>query len=333
MKKIGLFLKKTSNSREMSLVLVLLALCLFVQMRNSSFLQLGTLEDMFRNYTVIFILALGMMCVLLTGGIDISIGSSLAFSGMSAGLLMRDFAIATPLAFLVSTLVGGVLGALVGLLIAKGKVPPIVCTLGLMNIYRGLTYLIADNRWVAAYQFTESFKRFALSKYLGFGLVNNMIALMLYCTLAFGLWLRYTTSGRRIYAVGSNGEAAQVSGIKTEWVQIGVYSLMGLLCGLGGALWTSLYKSAQGDMAAGIEMDVIAACVVGGVSLTGGRGSVAGVFLGALTIAVIGKALPLIGVSQFWQSAIKGVIILAAVLLNVLAQRAMEANNRKRREI
>ena len=124
-----------------------------------------------------------------------------------------------------------------------------------------------------------------------------------------------------------------MSGINIDNVKIGVYTLMGLLCGLGGALWTSLYKSAQGDMATGIEMDVIAACVVGGVSLTGGRGSVVGVMLGSLTIAIIGKALPLIGVSQFWQNGIKGLIILAAVILNVLAQRTMDKNNLKRREM
>lgn len=136
-----------------------------------------------------------------------------------------------------------------------------------------------------------------------------------------------------MYAVGSNPEAAAVSGINIGNVKIGVYTLMGFLCGLGGALWTSLYKSAQGDMATGIEMDVIAACVVGGVSLTGGRGSVTGVFLGSLAIAIIGKALPLIGVSQFWQNAIKGLIILVAVVLNVLAQRTMDKNNLKRREM
>lgn len=326
-------LKKLTSSREMSLVVVLIVLCIFVQFRNSSFLTGETLEDMFRNYAVVFILALGMMCVLLTGGIDISIGSTLAFSGMAAGLIMRDYAIATPLAFLISMAVGALLGLIVGLVISKGKVPAIVCTLGFMNIFRGLTYLIADNRWVAAYQFTDSFKNFALSKYLGFGLVNNMIAVMIYCYMIFFVIMKWTTLGRRVYAIGSNAEAAAVSGINSSRVKIGVYTLMGFLCGLGGALWTSLYKSAQGDMATGIEMDVIAACVVGGVSLTGGRGSVVGVFLGSLTIAIIGKALPLIGVSQFWQNAIKGLIILVAVVLNVLAQRAMDRNNLKRREM
>lgn len=145
--------------------------------------------------------------------------------------------------------------------------------------------------------------------------------------------MKWTRTGRKIYAIGSNPEAAEISGIRIDNIKLLVYSLMGAICGLAGAMWVSVYASAQGDMATGIEMDVIAACVIGGVSLTGGRGSVVGVFLGSLTIAIIGKALPLIGVSQFWQSAIKGVIILVAVILNVMAQRVMDKNNLKGREM
>lgn len=327
------FANKLSGSRELSLVIVLILLCGFVQFRNSSFLTLGTMEDMFRNYAVTFIMALGMMCVLLTGGIDISIGSTLAFSGMLASLLMRDYAISPVLAFVVAMVTGAVMGLIIGLIITKTNVPPIVATLGLMNVYRGLTYLIANSEWVAAYEFPEAFKNFALEKYLGFGIINNMIAVTIYCYIIFFIVMKWTTIGRRVYAVGSNEEAAEVSGINIHRVKIGVYSVMGLLAGLSGALWTSLYKSAQGDMATGIEMDVIAACVVGGVSMTGGKGNVTGVLLGTLTIAVIGKALPLIGISQFWQNGIKGLIILIAVIINVIAQRTLDANNLKRREM
>ena len=152
--------------------------------------------------------------------------------------------------------IGAGLGLVIGVVITKGKVPPIVCTLGFMNIYRGLTYLIAKSQWVAAYQFTDSFKNFALTKYLGFGIVNNMIAVTIYCYIIFFVVMKWTTVGRRVYAVGSNAEAAAVSGININHVKMGVYTLMGFLCGLGGSLWTSLYKSAQGDMATGIEMDV-----------------------------------------------------------------------------
>ena len=202
-----------------------------------------------------------------------------------------------------------------------------------MNIYRGCTYLIAKSQWVAAYQIPEGFKNFAQQKYLTGGLMNNMITVTIVCYIIFFIALKWTTAGRRIYAIGSNAEASEVSGIKIDNVKIAVYSIMGLLSGLGGALWVSLYASAQGDMATGLEMDVIAACVVGGVSLNGGRGTVPGVLLGGLIMAIIGKALPLIGVSQFWQSAIKGIIILIAVILNVITQRTMDKNALKRREM
>lgn len=332
MKKFDL--KKLTGSRELSLIAVLIILCAFVQMRNSVFLQSSTIEAMFKNYAVVMTLALGMMCVLLIGGIDISIGSVLAFSGMASALLMRDHPeIPVIGGFLLSMLFGTLLGLIIGLVIAKGKVLPIVATLGFMNIYRGLTYLIANSQWVAAYQIPESFKNFAQSKYLSGGLINNMIVVTIIVYVIFFIVMKWTTLGRKVYAVGSNPEAAELSGIKIDNVRLGVYTLMGLLSGLGGALWVSLYASAQGDMATGLEMDVIAACVVGGVSMNGGRGSVVGVFLGALTMSIIGKALPLIGVSQFWQNGIKGLIILIAVILNVIAQRTMDKNNLKGREM
>src|SRR5699024_4012177 len=130
----------------------------------------------------------------------------------------------------------------------------------------------------------------------------------------FFYFLKYTRVGRKIYAIGSNPEAAELSGIHITRIKIFAYTLMGLHCGLSGALWVSLYASAQGDMAMGIEMNIIAACVIGGVSLAGGRGSVFGVLLGAITIAILGNGLPLIGVSQFWLDAIKGLIIVLAVI-------------------
>lgn len=327
-------LKKITSSRETSLVIVLIILCAFVQFRNSAFLTPGMMESLFKNYAVSMIMALGMMCVLLIGGIDIAVGSTLGFSGMCASLFLRDHpGMPVIIIFLISIAVGTACGLLIGLVISYGKVPPIIATLGGMYIFRGLAYLVAKNEWVSAYQFTDSYKNFAQAKYLGFGVLNNLIVLTILIYVLFFIFLKWTTLGRKVYAVGSNAEAAQVSGIKIGRVKIMCYAILGFLTGLCGAIYTSLYASAQGDMGTGLEMDVIAACVVGGVSLNGGRGSVAGVFLGALTMAVVGKALPLIGVSQFWQTAIKGLIIILAVILNVLAQRAMDRNNLKGREM
>ena len=326
--------KKITGSRELSLVLVLIILCVFIQSRNSTFLTAGTIETLFKNYAVDFVIAIGMMLVLLIGGIDISVGSTLAFSGMTASLILRDYpGTSVIVAFLIATGVGLLCGLLNGLIISYGKVPPIICTMGSMGIYRGLAYLIASNDWVSASEFSDAYKEFAQSKYLGFGVLNNLAVIVMILFVLFFVVMKWTPIGRKVYAVGSNAEAALVSGIKVNKVKVICYTILGALAGLAGAMYTSLYASSQGNMAEGIEMDVIAACVVGGVSLTGGRGSVGGVFLGTLIISIIGKGLPLIGVSQFWQRAIKGMIILLAVIVNVLVQRQMDKTALKRREI
>lgn len=139
--------------------------------------------------------------------------------------------------------------------------------------------------------------------------------------------------GRKVYAVGSNIEAASVSGINTSRIKLGVYTVMGTLCGLCGALATAVYSSAQPNMMYGQEMDVIAACVIGGVSMSGGRGSVVGVFLGALTMAIINKALPLVGIDSIAQNTVQGVIIMVVIIMNVMMQRSVDKNNLKRREM
>lgn len=324
-------LKKLTKSREMSLVLVLIVLCSVIQLRNTTFLSFTNINDLLVNASILSILALGMMCVLIIGGIDISIGSTLAFAGMSAGLIMRDHPqIPAIVIFGIAILVGACGGLLIGLVIAKGKVIPIIATLGFMTIFRGGTYLIANNKWIAAYQVTEEYKNFTLNRTLG---INNMIWVAIICFLFFSYFMKYTRTGRKIYAVGSNAEAAEISGININKIKILVYTIMGALSGLCGGLWVSKYASAQGDAAKGIEMDVIAACVIGGVSLTGGKGTVIGVLLGAITLGVLNNALPLINVSSFWQDAIKGLIIIAAVLLNTITQRKLDKGNLKGRDI
>jgi rhamnose transport system permease protein len=162
--------KKLKSSREASLLLVLVVLCLVIQMRNSSFLTAKTIGDMLKNYSTTITLSLGMMSVLLIGGIDISVAASLAFSGMCASLMMRDGVYSSTLVmFLVSIGIGFCCGMLVGLVVTKGKVLPIIATLGFMNIFRGATYIVSGSRWVSAYQFQSAFKQFAQTKTLTFG--------------------------------------------------------------------------------------------------------------------------------------------------------------------
>jgi len=194
----------------------------------------------------------------------------------------------------------------------------------MMNAYRGLTYIISGGRWVSAHQMPAAFKAIATGKILG---INNLVFISIVIYIIFYYFLNYTRTGRKIYAVGSNPESAKVSGINNERILFMVYAVMGALAGLAGVLWVSKYASAQGDTASGYEMNVIAACVLGGVSIDGGSGKVPGVLLGALLFGMLENALPMINVSPFWQKALQGVIILIAVIVNVLVKRSVDRKN------
>ncbi|MGB8453539.1 MAG: ABC transporter permease [Anaerocolumna sp.] len=331
MEKNKFNIKKITGTREMSLVVILIVLCIFIQARNSTFMSMTNINDLVTNAVMMSILAVGMMCVLLIGGIDISIGSTIAFSGMSVALLLRAHPeIPTIISFILGILAGTLCGLLAGLIISKGKVIPIIATLGLMNVYRGATYLIANNQWVAAYQLPEDLKAFATGKFLG---INNMIVVAILIYLVFAYFIKFTRTGRKIYAVGSNVDAAGISGINIDGIKILVYSIMGGLAGLVSVLWLSKYASAQGDAATGLEIDIIAACVIGGVSLNGGKGTVLGVILGTITLGILNNALPLINISPFWQDAIKGLVIILAIIINTTSQRSIDRKNLKRREL
>ena len=308
------------RSREASLMLVMVLLCALIQWRSGGkFLTPTVINQLTQNYAYTAVLAFGMLLVLLIGGIDISIGATLALSGMSTCLMMRDGFITNPVvAFAFSTLVGTVCGLVIGVVVSKGKVIPIIATLGMQYIFRGLTYFISKTQWVSSDKMLAGYKDFALGNFLG---INNLFWIVLILFGVMIVFLKWTGFGRQIYAVGSNADAAKISGINIDRVKIIVYTLNGAICGLAGAMYTSLYASAQGNMATGSEMDVIAACVIGGVSLNGGQGSAFGVLLGAITIAIISKSLSLVGIDAFWQQALKGAIILVAVLVNVIVQR------------
>ena len=272
-------------------------------------------------------MALGMLCVMLTAGIDISITSTLAFAGMTIGMLQKhDVIHNTFLLFVIGVVIGIACGLLNGIIIAKAKVAPIICTMGFMYIWRGMAYVISGNTWASGADvagFSDFGKEGSAGPYI----------ILIAAYVIFFVFMKWTRFGRKIYAVGSNAEAARISGIDVDRTVISVYTIMGLLAGLAGVLSVSIYASAQPNMQYGKEMDVIAACVIGGVSMSGGRGSVTGTFLGALIIAIIAKALPLVGIDSIAQNLVKGIIILAVVILNVITQRMMDHQNLVRREM
>ena len=326
MKKKSL-IQTLTGSREMSLVAVLIVLLVIIEIMSPSFLSPNNLSQIFRNNALTMLMALGMLCVMLTAGIDISITSTLAFAGMTIGMLQKHNVLHnTFLLFLIGAVIGLACGFLNGIIIAKAKVAPIICTMGFMYIWRGMAYVISGNTWASGADvagFSDFGKEGSAGPYL----------ILIAAYIIFFVFMKWTRFGRKIYAVGSNAEAARISGLNVDRTMISVYTIMGLLAGLAGVLSVSIYASAQPNMQYGKEMDVIAACVIGGVSMSGGRGSVTGTFLGALIIAIIAKALPLVGIDSIAQNLVKGIIILAVVILNVVTQRMMDHQNLVRREM
>ncbi|WP_233531851.1 ABC transporter permease [Paenibacillus alkalitolerans] len=317
--------------RELGLLGFIIILSVAVQLRNPSFLTFENINDMLTNTAILSILTVGMMLVIVTRGIDLSIGATLALSGMVAALTVSANPGLHPLAaLLIGTMTGLLCGAVLGGLISKGGVLPIIATLGMMNVFRGLTFTISEGKWVSAHQMPESFKAIATGSFLG---INTLIAIAVIIYVVFYYFINHTRTGRQIYAVGSNPESAKLSGINNDKILMLVYSIMGGLSGLAGVLWVSKFASAQSDTAMGYELSVIAACVLGGVSISGGSGKISGIILGSILLGILNNALPLINVSPFWQTAIQGSIILIAVIVNALVKRGVERNNLMRRVI
>ena len=317
--------------RELGLVFFIVVLSIAVQTRNHEFLTLNNMSNLFTNTAILGILSVGMMMVLLTGGIDLSIGAVVAFSGMVTALTLRSYQ-GIPFIVLVleSCAIGAAIGLVTGTLVARFSILPIIASLGIMNAVRGMTYLVSGGAWVSAYQMPDSFKHFAIGRFLG---INYLIIIAIVVYVLFFYFINYTRTGRRIYAVGSNREAADIIGLPTKQIVTLVYVLMGFLAGLAGVLWVSKFASAQGDTALGYELNVIAACVLGGISVSGGRGRVAGLVLGVILFGILANALPLINVSPFWQQAIQGIVILAAIITNAIIKRNNDRANLRLRAI
>lgn len=317
--------------RELGLLGFIVLLSVLVQVRNPSFLTIENMGDMLTNTAILSILAVGMMLVIVTRGIDLSIGATLALSGMVSSLTVGAYPEMNPLlAILLGTLIGTACGAILGFLISKTGILPIIASLGMMNVFRGLTFMVSGGKWVSAHQMPDSFKGIATGSVMG---INILVLIAVTIYIVFYYFINHTRTGRQIYAVGSNPESAKISGINTDKILWLVYTIMGALAGLAGVLWVSKFASAQGDTAMGYEINVIAACVLGGVSIAGGSGKISGIVLGALLLGILNNALPLINVSPFWQQAIQGIIILVAVIINSLVKRGVDRNNLIRRKI
>lgn len=332
--KTHTFLK--NNSRELGLIaIIILMTAMLNSQTGGKFFTFSNINNMLSETSVLAILSLGMMTVIITGGIDLSIGASMALSAMVSTSLMKHSMANTGIftnpyiAIIIAIAVGTLCGFIVGLLVSHLKIFPIIATLGMMYVYRGLTYIISGGSWVLQQNMSTSFLSIATGNILG---INNLIWITAFLYIVFFIFMNYTKTGRQIYAVGNDEESARVSGINTKKTLTLVYSIMGAIAGLAGILYVCKYAAAQGETATGYEMNVIAACVLGGVSISGGTGKVQGVLLGALLFGVLQNALPLISNSQFIQDFIRGAIILVSVLFNIILSRRVEKKAIERKE-
>ncbi|WP_439649461.1 ABC transporter permease subunit [Lentibacillus daqui] len=279
---------------------------------SDSFLTMNNILNLLRQISINALIAFGMTFVILTAGIDLSVGSLLALgSALTAGMLTSGMD--PMLAILIGLLIGLGLGAINGLIITKGKVAPFIATLATMTIFRGATLVFTNGKPVTGLSDSFSFQMIGKGYLLG---IPFPVVIMLIIFLVLFFILRNTVFGRQVYAVGGNEEASTLSGIKADRVKIWVYALTGMLSVLAGIIMMSRLNSAQPTAGTSYELDAIAAVVIGGTSLMGGRGKILGTLIGALIIGVIDNGLNLLNVSSFYQQIVKGAVILLAVLLD-----------------
>ncbi|PGT83857.1 MULTISPECIES: ABC transporter permease subunit [Bacillaceae] len=302
----------TSKLQKLGPLVGLLIITIILSIVSPNFMTVDNILNVLRQVSINALIAFGMTFVILTGGIDLSVGSILALaSAVTASMLASGM---DPiLAILVGLLAGAIMGAINGFIITKGKVAPFIATLATMTVFRGLTLVYTDGRPITGLSSSELFVLMGKG-YVGWVPVPVIWMLITYAILYF--ILKKTTFGRRVYAIGGNEEAAILSGIRTDRVKIWIYSITGLLSALAGIILSSRLNSAQPTAGASYELDAIAAVVLGGTSLSGGRGWIFGTLVGALIIGVLNNGLNIMNVSSFYQQVVKGGVILLAVLLD-----------------
>ena len=312
-------MKKTKNAKallsEYLIFVIFIALVIILTCLKPSFIQPSNLVNILKQASINGILSFGMMFVIIAGGFDMSVGSTVAFAGIVAALLGQgQFPLIVPL--VVAMLAGLAVGIVNGVGVAVGDLPPFIMTLGTMTAVRGLALLTSDGKPVTG--ISESYKAVAATSVAGIPMLAIfLVIVILICSFV----LAKTVYGRRVYACGGNLQAARVSGINTTMIRISTFAIAGLLAGLSGFLMTSRVTIGQPTAAESYEMDAITACVVGGVSMSGGVGKPWGVVVGCLLITVITNGLDILGVSSHWQKIVKGVIIVLAVLIDVKGKR------------
>lgn len=295
-------------------LLALIVLVILVTVLSPGFIAPANLLNLLRQVSINALIAFGMTFVILTGGIDLSVGSILALTGaVTASMISSGFSPA--LSLLLGVILGAVFGALNGFLIAYGKAAAFIATLATMTIFRGATYVFTNGNPITGAKMNESFIFQFMGRGYLFGIPFPIIIMAVAYVILFVL-LHKTTFGRKTYALGGNEQAAFIAGVKTKRVTMWIYTISGMMAAIAGVILTSRLGSAQPDAGTSYEMDAIAAVVLGGTSLAGGKGRIFGTLIGALIIGTLNNGMNLLGISSFYQQIVKGIVILIAVLLD-----------------
>lgn len=311
--------KVGASSGILGILIALLVLCLDLALASSVFLTAQNLLNVLQQISINFVVAIGMTFVIILGGIDLSVGSNIALTGLLMAILMKNAGLGVLPTILLCLVFSGAIGLINGAMISFFDLPPFIATLGMMSIARGAAYTVTGGQ--PLYTMPAGFTAIS-SRVAGIPLY----ALLIMAAVFFLGWygLRYTRTGRYTYAIGGNESCAKLSGINTAKYKMFVYTISGLCCGVAALLLTSRLDSAVPTNADGQEMDAIAAVIIGGTSMSGGEGNLVGTLIGILIIGVIANGLNLLGVAQGPQKMIKGLIIVIAVIIDVLRRKTAE---------
>ena len=320
--------------REIGILLFLVVLILAFSIRTPRFFSAGNFRDILLDISLLTIVSIGETMVILSRNIDLSVGSIMGFGAFSAAVLVKDNpALPVVIVLLAGVGIGAALGLINGLLVTVGRLPAIIATLGTLFVYRGADFLLGQHTTaggqVYGQDLTSSFTDLATGNLLG---IPTLIFFAAAVALIFAYVLRYTRFGRRIYAVGSNPDAAVLAGVNVTRTTVAVFLLSGALAGLASVLYASRFANITTTEASGFELQAVAAAVIGGTNIFGGSGSIVGTVLGALLLGSIGNYLAISGLSEFWQRVVQGAIILAAIIADALINRRLQKAMRTRGE-
>lgn len=303
----------------------LVVLMVFFSFASPQFMQVDNMMAVLQSTAVNGVLAIACTFVIITAGIDLSVGTLMTFCAVMAGVVLTYMGLPLVLGIAAAILFGALAGCVSGLLIAKLKIPPFIATLGMMMLLKGLSLVISGTRPIY-FNDTPGFTAISQDSLIGYFVpslpIPNGVLILFLVAISASILLSKTILGRYTFALGSNEEAVRLSGVNTDFWKVVVYTVSGAICGIAGLLIASRLNSAQPSLGQGYELDAIAAVVIGGTSLSGGTGTIAGTIIGAFIMSVLTNGLRILSVAQEWQTVITGVIIILAVYADILRRRS-----------